>query len=414
MIIKFFKRAGQLIVIPIAVSLAVMLLLAAVFLLPTDRMKDHVRSTASVLEKEGLYFTITAEAGARHDNFIEALYLDQAIVGTQDESLMNCVMSGYHFVHKDKADTIDNLVTAVNDPGSVTLENTEYRFFNGQLILLKPLLMLMGYTGIRMFCAYTCILGTALLGWLMYKRKLARFILPVMISILFLRPIAVWMNSSFTLIYLCMLIPCLVMLGIKKETLRKKAWLIFGITGSATFCLNMNYFQLLSFGLPLLICFLITGIPEKPVHVVKTIADFFIAWMIGYAGAMLFKWAAYSVTTGQNIFREMIEHALWRSGINEGSRMETICFNAQKAFGNLWWDLVEAGFIVCTLIQWKKNHMKLKVSAGEIVLLLMMIVIPVGRFAILANHSMIHADFVYRLFMMPVLAFNLLLAKRYM
>jgi hypothetical protein len=56
---------------------------------------------------------------------------------------------------------------------------------------------------------------------------------------------------SFTLIYVSMLIPCIAMLLIRKETLKERAWLLFGITGSVTFCLVQNYFQLMAFGMPL-------------------------------------------------------------------------------------------------------------------------------------------------------------------
>ena len=410
---KILKRGGQLLLIPVATGLAVMILLALAYLLPTGGMKAHVRNTLDNFEKEGQYFySLTGEAGSGHDNFIEALYLNQAIVGTEDAGLFDCVLNGYDYVYTDPGDPIGNLTMAVTDPESVTVTDTEKRFFNGHVIFLKPLLTVMGYTGIRTFCLYFCLAGTALLGYLLYRRGFGKFILPVMLSILFLRPAAVWTNTAFTGIYACMLIPCIAMLCLKKETLREKAWLVFGITGSVTFCFNMNYFQLICFGMPLLLYMLITGFPEKPAEVVKAVAGLFIAWMAGYAGAMVFKWAVYSAATGESIFGAMVSHALWRSGVDEGSRLDTILANAGIAFGSLWWDLAEAAFVVYTLIRRRKNRAKAAVSAAEILLLLAALLIPAGRLAILANHSMHHAGFVYRVLAIPVLAFNLLITKR--
>jgi len=411
--VKFLKKTGLTILIPIITGVVIMTLLACAYLLPTDRMKEHLRTTADVLEKEGTYFQITGEKGERHDNFTEAVYLSQAIVGMQDADLLSLVMNNYEFVHKDPGDPIEGVITAVNDPESVHLDDSYIRFFSGWLIILKPLLLVMGYTGVRMVCAYSCLLGTFVLCMLMYRRGLGKYIVSVLLSVLFLRPIAVWMSMAFAGIYLCMLIPCIAMLLMKKETLRQKAWLLFGLAGCITFSFNMNYFQLICFGVPMLFYYLIVG-PEKPAELLKITLNLFAAWMIGYAGMMLFKWTAYSAATGTNVFEKMIHHALWRSGVDEGSRFETITRNVGTAFGNIWWDLLEIGFVAWILIQWKKAGGIITVFAAEVLLLVITVLMPVIRVAILANHSIHHADFVYRVFMIPVLAFNFLLVKRTM
>ena len=116
----------------------------------------------------------------------------------------------------------------------------------------------------------------------------------------------------------------------------------------------------------------------------------------------------------------MIGHALWRSGVDEGSRTETILYNAQIAFGSLWWDLAELGFAGWSLVRWIRNRKRngkadrkqAFLSGTELLLLLAAVLFPVGRLAILANHSMHHAAFVYRVFVIPVLAVNLLIAKK--
>ena len=415
---KFLKRTGQVILIPLIVGLIVFVLLAVSYLLPTGRMKDYLRMSIDVFENEGVYFQITSEMGELHDNFTEAVYLSQAVVGTQEASLPDLVVNNYGFVENGKgaAYPIDGITSAVYDlkKETISLDNSFYRFFSGWLIVLKPLLMVMGYPDVRLVCAYTCLLGTALLGWLMYRKKYGKYIVPVMISVFFLRPLAVFLSMAFASIYLCALIPCIAMLLIRKETLRERGWLLFGITGAATFCFNMNFFQLICFGMPLAFYFLITGVPEKPVGLLKSIADLFAAWMAGYAGTMLLKWGVYSIVTGNNIFEAMFNHALWRSGLEEGSRLEAVASNLGKNFGSIWLDLLEVGFIGWTIFRWRKNRTKLSVSAAEILLLVLMLLLPAGRVAILANHSIRHSYFVYRVFMIPVLALNFLLAKKFL
>ena len=346
MVLKILKKGVQLALIPLAVSAVVLVLLALVYLLPTAGMKAHVGNTLGNFEKEGMYFySLTGEAGSDQDNFIEALYLDQAIVGTEDADLVNCVLSGYDYVYKDASDTIGNLTMAVTEPENVTITDTERRFFNGQVIVLKPLLTVMGYTGVRTFCLYLCVLGTAWFFWLLHRRGFGKFILPALLAILFLRPVTAWTGIAFTLIYACMLIPCIVMLLVKKETLQEKAWLIFGITGAVTFCFNMNYFQLLSFCMPFLVYVLITGCPEKPSGLIRILADWFIAWMAGYGGAMLIKWIVYAIALDGSIFKAVTERMAERTGLYEVTRFGTVMKNVRIAFGSLWWDLAELGFI---------------------------------------------------------------------
>ena len=413
MVLKILKKGVQLALVPLAVSAVVLVLLALVYLLPTAGMKAHVANTLGNFEKEGMYFySLTGEAGASQDNFIEALYLDQAIVGTEDADLVSCVLSGYDYVYKDASDTIGNLTMAVTEPENVTIADTERRFFNGQVIVLKPLLTVMGYTGVRTFCLYLCVLGTAWFFWLLHRRGFGKFILPALLAILFLRPVTAWTGIAFTLIYACMLIPCIVMLLVKKETLQEKAWLIFGITGAVTFCFNMNYFQLLSFCMPFLVYVLITGIPEKPPGFIRILADWFIAWMAGYGGAMLIKWIVYAIAVDGSIFKAVTERMAERTGLYEVTRFGTVLKNVRIAFGSLWWDLAELGFIGFAVVRRIRKKEKVSFSAAEILLLLAAVLIPLGRFMLFANHSDQHAGFVYRLLMMPVLAVNWMLAKK--
>ena len=375
MVLKILKRGIRLALIPLAVSAVVLVLLALVYLLPTAGMKEHVKNTLGNFEKEGMYFySLTGETGSDQDNFIEALYLDQAIVGTEDADLLRCVLSGYDYVYRDPADTIGNLTAAVTEPDSVTITDTERRFFNGQVIILKPLLTVMGYTGVRTFCLYSCVLGTAWFFYLLHRRGFGKFILPALLAILFLRPVTAW-------------------------------------TGIA-FCFSMNYFQLLSFCMPFLVYVLITGCPEKPSGLIRILADWFIAWMAGYGGAMVIKWAVYAAAIDPSIFKAVTDRMAERTGLFEVTRAGTVMKNVRIAFGSLWWDLAEAGFILFSVARWIRKREKVSFSPAEILLLLASLLIPLGRFVIFANHSDQHAGFVYRLLMMPVLAVNLTLAKK--
>ncbi len=270
----------------------------------------------------------------------------------------------------------------------------------------------MTYTGIRQFNLYTCLLLTALLGFLMYRRGLGRYVLPMMLSILFMRPLAIWLNMTFTGIYLCAVLPCILMLSVKKETLQQRAWMLFGVTGAVTFCFNMNYFQLLSFGWPLLVYMLVCGIPEKPLEVIRTAADFFIAWATGYAGCMLIKWCLYAAAVDTDIFREVTGRITERSGLYEMTRFGAVLKLVRISFASPWWDLMEFGFVIYSAVRMIRNRRRITFSAPEILLLVITLMLPLARIMIFANHSDLHGGFVYRIFMIPILAVNLMITKK--
>ena len=406
--VSALKRIGQLILVPVVVTLLVFVLMALTYLLPTGGMKENTKAAFPIFEQEGLYYPTEGPKGTVRDNFIDAMFMDQAIVGAGDADLLKCVLNGYDWSYQDPARTTENLKAAVTDPGSVTLVNTEHRFVNGHVALVKLLLLVLNYSSIRIFGICLCVLLTALLGWLMYKRGFGRYILPLLLAVWFLRPLTMGMNIQFTIQYVCAIVPCILMFAVKKGTLEKRAWLFFSVAGAVMFCFNMNYFQLIGFGMLFMLYLLIVGFPEKPGKMFLKILDFFVAWMAGYAGAMVFKWAFYALAIDGSMFSEMFRHMMMRSAEDESSRLGAVWFNTKIAFGSLWFWIPEALFLAWTLWRRKKAGLKLfSFTPAEILLLVAMLLIPVGRLAILANHSYVHAWFTYRVFMLPVLACNL-------
>ena len=187
------------------------------------KMKENTKAAFPIFDKEGYYYPTDGPKGTVRDNFIDALYMDQAIVNADDAVLLGCVMNGYDWSYQDPARPIENLEAAVTDPQNVTLVQTEHRFMNGHVIFVKLLLLVLNYSAIRIFGLCVCGALTALLGFLMYRQGFGRFILPVMLSVWFLRPVTMSMNIAFTVMFACAIVPCILMFAVKKETLKKCA-----------------------------------------------------------------------------------------------------------------------------------------------------------------------------------------------
>ncbi len=415
MIRKGLIRTMQIVLIPVACGIIGLILLAVSFLLPTDRIREHVEASVSTLYDEGVYHSITPKlTGTQLDNFTEALYLNQALVSSKDVPIMDCMLEGYQFdppTTEEYQDPVVKLSRIVEDPESTTLINENKRFFNGYTVVMKILLELTHYSGIRQINLYLSLGLFLALLWGMIRQGMQRQIIPVTISLLLIHPVSMALNMASFGFFVCMLVPSIMMLWMKKEMLMKRAWLLFGITGAATYYFNMNFIQLLSFGVPAIFYFLITEVPEKPLKTLGKLGELFFAWIAGLCGMMVFKWIAYAILKDPKVFSEMIDQFLFRAGVNEGSRTDAIIRNLSIAFENRWWNLAEILLIVSTVFYRIRKKEEFSFSLSEGLLLLIMILLPLVRYFILSNHVLVHGWTTYRLLLIPVLSFNLLLSK---
>ncbi len=413
MIRKGLIRTLQMVLIPIGCGIAGLILLALSFLLSTGAIREHVEASVDQLYDEGVYHSMTPKlAGAQLDNYTEALYLNQALVGKNDAPILDCILEGYQFeppAADEYQDPIVKLKSAIEDPESAALVPENKRFFNGYTMVMKLLLELTHYSGIRQINLYLGLFLFLMLLWGMLRRGLQGYILPTIVSLLLIHPVTMALNMASFGFFVCMLVPCILMLWMKKETLEKRGWLLFGITGAATYYFNMNYIQLMCFGVPVLFYFLLTGLPEKPLKLLGKLAELFIAWMAGLVGMMVFKWIAYAILKDPKVFSEMLDQFFFRTGLSKGSRTDAIIHNLTIAFENRWWNLLEILFIAGTVVYRIRRKEKFIFSLSEGLLLLVMILLPVGRYFILSNHVLVHGWTTYRLLLIPVLAVNLLL-----
>lgn len=246
----------------------------------------------------------------------------------------------------------------------------------------------------------------------MDRKGMRQYIMPTILAILYINPLSIALNMTFFGFYCCMIIPCIILLRVDKEWLQKNGWILFEVIGACAFYFNMNYFQLLSFGMPLLFYFMVTGLPETPVELIKRIASLFIPWCIGYAGMMAFKWIMYTLIVDNSIIREVIDSILVRSDTDHGSRLRGIYKNIKVGISyNKLWDIAELVFIGWLTRKFWRIRGKVIVCRTEILLLSVMILMPVCRYILFPNHVIIHKWVTYRLLMIPILTFNLLAVK---
>lgn len=401
-----------------SVALGVLALCFA-FALPIDTIRQHVWQSLAVLQQETNSFSISMNVpGSALDNYTEALYLNQALVDGRENGLLRTVLSGYTYEGGSDA-PIQNLTIALTSPDDAALEPTHVRFWNGYQVPVKFLLVFMRYSNIRQLNLFLLFWLCIFLCYLMARRKLQRYILPFLLALLFLRPITCALNMTFSGYLYCTLLPCLVML-------LANGWLrvgyrylyFFEIIGICVFYFNMNYFQLITFAVPMLFYFLINGFPEKLPDMLAPVGACFFMWFGGYAGMMVCKWALYAVVVDPGIFRDMITLTVYRTSAEHETghitRLGAVYRNLQAGFGNIWWDLSEVGFLLGVLLPTRKSALRARLcrpSMAEAALLLVMIALPFARYMVFANHVFEHFWVTYRLLAITVFALNIFMVR---
>lgn len=434
------------------IGLLGLVLMALVFMLPTGRIRRHVEQSMLMLASETDYFSVTPGIpGSQLDNYTEAAYINQALVNWKDASLFSCILSGNYYQTSDQdVLPVENLLQVVNHDDDCELIPRYCRFFNGYEVVVKPLFIITNYAGIRQINLFLIFFLSVLLCVEMVKKGMKKYVLSAIISFLFINPFSIALSMTFSGFYYCMIIPCLYILMADKEKVKKYGWLLFEITGACAFYFNMNYFQLLTFGIPLLYYYLVIGIPDKPAKLLKDILLLFAPWCIGYAGMMVFKWAVYALLIDHNMFMEMYEKIVFRTGTIDGSRWSGLRVNLTRSLKNPWWDIIECVFVLYCLRNqitsviskaskfiagrlkkkvdrskpglktmakaasfklWVKEQMTSGTLFSEIILVAVFAIFPICRCLIFSNHVYIHNAFTYRLFMMPIMALNLFIAK---
>ena len=391
------------------------ILLCFAFSIPAEKIRNNVEASIDVLKNETDYFQIIeSDIGTRLDNYTEAYYLNEALVDSSYHSPLNSALSGYCYVidGNENLPPVENLAQVLESNNDVIIQSRHKRFFCGYELILKPTLTIASYSTIRNVNLVLSIILFIILVTLMIKKNLGSYIPAISISLLLIHPLTIVKCMTFVGYYYCSIIPCIIILLIDKNVLQKKAWLLFSLTGACVFFFNMNYFQLISFAMPLMLYFLVLGLPNKTSESLKSILNFFMAWFMAYAGMMVFKWLLYGIIVDSSIFSEMLALISRRTSTSEGSRFYGITSNINVIKQNTIWIYTEIVFCIFSIIMIVKNKCKVKKKTGPMLaLLLIMSILPMARYLIFSNHVIIHNWVMYRLIMIPVLSYNLAITK---
>lgn len=377
-------------------------LLMAVYCIPVDNVKD-AQQTADIFRQEGdRPSVIPSLRGSTSDNYTDALMIAEALFDDPQISVLEKAVHVYRRANSESA-TVDIADYLEGKPMQWVIPYA--RYWHGFLVILRPLLLILGYADIRMLmCSMQMLAYAAIVASMIIKNK-KELVIPFFAVMMTLSPMGTMISMQY---FASFAIMALGMLAV----LHYDAWLkqgaryfyFFVLAGMLTAYLDFLTYPLVTLCMPLLLAVYL-HLDED--HLFWFAAAACVCWGVGYAGFWGLKWLCASVLTGENMIYNALSHTKFHvsaSEIESDSRMLALTENLKVVFhpGYLLVYLGSAAACVVHAIR-KKCGIRTLFSGGRPLLLLIGL-LPFFWWAVTVTHSYLHDLFTYRILAITVFA----------
>lgn len=287
------------------------------------------------------------------------------------------------------------------------------RYWHGYVALLRPLLCLMSYENIRllMMALFSLLCGVSLLQ--LYRQFGSLLALCFGLSLMILQGFIIPSSPQYFVCFAIALAAMnLVLCYAPKKTLHTRSVLLFfTLIGALTSFLDLLTVPLITFGLPLLMLLAIEAKAQRQSSPLLRGTQAALAWLIGFGLNWALKWVLASSLLEYDVLTEAKAQALFRMAQQEGlgsSQIGAIVINLNNLL-----HFVGIGYLAFCLLLLILALIRGKIRSKAFFLThCLLMIAPYVWFAVLSNHSQIHAWFTFRtqiitLLGLPLLALSL-------
>ena len=306
-----FAKSAVLIIVNLlaAVVLGVFLLKSA-FELQPDNIDMNVRNSVPIFIQEGSLPSLFSWCTSRLDNFTDALMLAEASDNSEGSALERGLMSYTGRVEGKK--TIESFISHYTSGEEYTTEVSYPRYWHGYQIILKPLLEIMDYGGIRILNGIVQVSLVILVCVLLAKRKASQFILPYLCAYLMLNPIVLGVSLQYSACFYVFSLGCIVLLLLPTGKRNKYAFLVFLNIGIFNAYFDYLTYPMATFGIPAVLYTALQG-GETLEKKLNNMIRCGVSWCIGYGGMWVSKWVVTYLLTGYNAIENGLSAVLNRT-----------------------------------------------------------------------------------------------------
>lgn len=415
-----------------------MLVMLVTSLIPSKQLEKHVTESSEVLLKEGERKII--DLGYKEESiftFTDALMINIAYsVDSSDpitsmllarknyipgQTLQEHIDSQYNlgaseqYINKKNGDLYQTKELYGLMHGENITDSFEYaRYWHGYLVLLRPLLAITNYSGIRIILL---IVTTILVGILLYKIYKKLNISTAVIFIIGLLSVSIFIVTkgiNEILVFLIALIFSIILLSIKNFD--KHTNELFFIIGSITSFIDLLTAPLVTLGIPLIIYVLLLQKGDtKLKDILLKMLKVCIAWGLGYGLTWASKWIITQLMLGRPIISQAIEQARYRTSLSTSSLGYVDVLKRNFTYLSLNVILAILSmitiYIIGNLILKYKKKIDFKKNLKNAVPYIIIAIFPFAWYFVLQEHSYVHAFFTYRILIITIISVFIIINK---
>lgn len=406
-----FKELLKIITVLIISAFIGYALLVIAYSLPYLRIKRNIANTSFSFNMEGLYPEFAqGYYSSILDNVTDSLMLGTAAAETNNPFLdaVNASFEGAASQEIDRG-TVGAMMDYVNGV-NVEYEMVPYpRYWHGYLIVLKPLLIIMTYSDVRMMNIAIQIIVIALYLGLLTMRFGNKYFFPSVAVLIILNPVVLGLSFQNSSCFYCSFIPMIILLYAEKRGLvigdsfkeYLGGWLrfFFLLTGILTVYFDLLTYPVVTMGLPLVLILLLLKNEysfKDNLFEFKRLLIYSSYWSMGYLFMWLEKWIIASIVLKKNIIADAFSQILYRSGIEDDVTHLQCFIHVLKVLNKPPYILLLLSIAVLLLILLYKNRKTINKIAVSMIPFVFISLYPFIWWSLTVNHCMLHSKFVYR------------------
>lgn len=403
-------------------------MLLVVYKIPIETIKSHVFESTTVLEEEGNYteflpsifvrlhpkynlslrVVLLNNRGMARDNYTDSLMLGAASYDDNEE--MTVLQKALLVPHDETLpeQPLESML-AYSKSGTAQSPATYPRYWHGYLVLLKPLLLILSYTQIRVLNIIALLMLVCAAVYGIYHKFGFRNVIAFWIALLFTFPVVIPYCMQYCTMTYIMLIAVNTLLYRGEDLYRKQKLVYFWLfVGIATAYFDFLTYPTLALGVGLVVQELLLskrfGLSQK--SRMKAIILSSVTWLFGYGCMWVSKWVLAQLLTDENVITDALNQILRRT-VGEvdyqGRRANLI--TAVAANFSCYTNVIFLVLIVICLVWFVVCLKKRKANGykGNLNYVLISL-IPIVWYILLTSHSFDHSSFTYRALMVSVYA----------
>lgn len=426
------------------------ILLTAVACIPRGLIRRNVQISADYFSERMPFVTLWEDyINSVQDNYSDTVLCDIAYCMDAKHPFSSAIRARY--VHSVGQHTYQGLLSAVNEDAEPNLEYG--RYWHGSIVFIRPLLMLIPISKIRILCGIMiCIMQLVIIA-LLIKGGNKGFAACYLISFILIHPWILFTSLEHGTAFLVASGASLFMV-LMKDRSSDKVMTFFAVTGVVTCFMDFLTNETLSFTLPMLLLIILSSQGDNNAFLGMTVKvqkksvssysgkmkkaskgnsndrakencfmviRYGLCWLGGYLLMFVIKMALLWVFSGTERFKASIEEGFFRLGgdvqVSNIMETETVDF-AKRLSGAVWHNLaclyfthsglmtagrawlITVAILITGMVIVYLMHERIRT---EIVLPMVIIaLVPILRFLVLSNHSYVHFFITYRAMMITL------------